>query len=57
MTGSGRETGPLWDVGTDIGGTFTDIAAVHAGTGDRPLRQAVLAVRSIGGVYGPEAVA
>ncbi len=34
MTGSGRETGPLWDVGTDIGGTFTDIVAVHAGTGE-----------------------
>ncbi len=34
MTGSGRETGSLWDVGTDIGGTFTDIVAVHAGTGE-----------------------
>ncbi len=24
-----------WDVGTDIGGTFTDIVAIHAGSGER----------------------
>ncbi len=24
-----------WDVGTDIGGTFTDIVAIHAATGER----------------------
>lgn len=66
-------TGPIeagsWIVGVDIGGTFTDVAAINTRTGDlrtakvltdqaRPERGAAAAVRSVSdGTFPPAAVA